>query len=225
MEEGNNQFITHRVGLLFGFAGILGSIALFTGDMLIFYRGDETNIFANMGLVSEARITGSAICGLLAGWLYTLGAGQVYYAFQPAKRWARLGVFFSFASVMILYGVIHGAYIAIATSSVIANQLGLDVDLTVKLAVDINNTMRLLAYPFFAAFTILFIVFVWKKATLYPRWVILFSPAIPFLFSDLVANSLDGRFFTIIAGAYLNIMLFLFFGASTIALWKKQKEK
>ncbi len=41
-----------------------------------------------MAAVSSQRIILSGLTALFAAWLHLLGAGQVYYAFQPAARWS-----------------------------------------------------------------------------------------------------------------------------------------
>jgi hypothetical protein len=61
---------------------------------------------------------------------------------------------------------------------------------------------------------------VWKRKTLYTRWMLLFYPLIPFLFQGLLAKMLTGNAWTIIIGGYLNLILVVFFIASTIALWR-----
>lgn len=221
MNHQETPFISHKTAIWFGIAGILGSIILFAGDMLFYYNGDSGDYIINIGNTSPNRLMASGITALISAWLYTLGAGQVYYAFQPAKRWARLSVFFAFASVMITYGIVHAAYVAIGTSAINAIELGHDPYVLSKLAVDINEAIRLFAYPSFAIFTLVFIPAVWKKTTHYPRWMILCIPAIPFLFADFINNTLQGSLRIIIAGGYLNLMLLLFFSASTIALWNK----
>ena len=75
--------------------------------------------------------------------------------------------------------------------------------------------------PIFGLLSFLFITQVWKRKTLYPRWILLFFPLIPFLLEDVICKNLSGSISIIICGGYLNHILIIFFTASSIALWNK----
>lgn len=213
-----NNFWTRVLGIF----GILGGITLLTGDMLFYYDPTNTNLFENMGNASDSRIIYSAVTALLASWFYILGVIHVYQAFKPTKPLIKNTVLICFAAITISYGVVHGAFVAIATSSKLAIENNLDLNDSVALANEANNTLRLIVYPIFGLLSILFITQVWKKNTLYPRWIILFFPLIPFLIQDFICNNLSGNIWIIVCGGYLNHILIIFFTASTIALWNKK---
>jgi hypothetical protein len=177
-----------------------------------------------MGNASNFRIKMSGLTALIASWFYLIGLGQVYYAFQTSKTSIRNMVLVCFAAIFTSYGVIHAAYVAIATSAKLAMQNNLNIDKSVVLASETNDLLRLFVYPFFAVLSVLFISQVLKKKTLYPKWMIFFFPLIPFLLQGFVDKLVSGNTRVIILGGYLNLMLVVFFTASTIALWKK-KEK
>ena len=213
-----NNFWTRVLGIF----GILGGITLLTGDMLFYYDPTNTNLFENMGNASDSRIIYSAVTALLASWFYILGVIHVYQAFKPTKPLIKNTVLICFAAITISYGVVHGAFVAIATSSKLAIENNLDLNDSVALANEANNTLRLIVYPIFGLLSILFITQVWKKNTLYPRWIILFFPLIPFLIQDFICKNLSGNIWIIVCGGYLNHILIIFFTASTIALWNKK---
>ncbi len=219
MDSNSNQVFSRQTAVLLGILGILGSIVLFAGDMLFYYNGDQIDFIANMGNVSPERIVLSGVSALIAAWLYTFASGQVYYAFQPAKKWIRVTVFVTFTMIMISYGVVHGAYVAIAVSAQNAVGMGMAPDAFTELAVTTNNAVRYITYLPFGIFTALFIPAVWLKKTYYPRWVIIFSPIILFLLSGAITGALDGKMKSIIGGGYLNLILLLFFSTATIGLW------
>ena len=204
---------------LFGIFGILGGFILFAGDMLLYYVPSSTNLFKNMGFVSDLRIVLSGLSALIAAWFYTLGAGQMYHAFRPAKNTIRNTASIIFAGILIGYGVVHGAYIAIATSVKIAMQNQMDLQTTTRLAIDVNLAIRMLIYPLFAILSIIFIWQVWQKKTLYPRWMILFYPLLTFGLKDFIINLFSGNLRIIIEGGFLNLILVVFFTMSTISLW------
>jgi len=214
--------ISRQAAIVFGLSGILGSLVLFAGDMLFYYNGESTNLIANMAGSSSERIVISGVCALIAAWLYTLASGQIYYAFQPAQKWIRLTVFFSFAAIMIAYGVVHGAYIAIAVSAKNAVGLGMAPDSLAGLAITANNALRFVAYVPFGIFSVVFIVAVWGRKTWYPRWFVLFCPVFPFMVSGRIVENLEGRLKTIVGGGYLNLLLLAFFLASTLVLARRR---
>ncbi len=224
MNHHSNNLISPLTATWLGFSGILGSLVLFFGDMLFYYNGAQTDFISNMSIVSSERIIISGICSLISAWLYTLASGQIYFAFQPAKKWIRLTVFLCFLAVMISFGVVHAAYIAIATSAKNAVELGVTPYALTGLAVSTNNALRFLAYIPFGIFSILFVTTVWAKNTYYPRWLILFSPIIPFLLTDIIVSNLEGEIKAIVGGGYLNLIVLLFFCCSTFALWLKKKK-
>ena len=210
---------------IMGLSGILGGVLLFVGDMLFYYDAVSTNYLLNMGNASDTRIITSSMSALLAAWFYTFGLGQVYVAFKPSKTMVRNIVVVCFASIMISYGVVHGAYVALATTARLAVENNLDIETSTNLASKANQALRNLVYPIFAILSVLFIYQVWKRKTLYPRWIIFFFPALPFLFQGFLDDILTGSLRVVILGGYLNLIMIVFFTASTIAMWNKGNEK
>ncbi|MBT3742341.1 MAG: hypothetical protein HOG32_09045 [Polaribacter sp.] len=208
-----------------GVFGILGGLILFAGDMLLYYDPVNMSLKQNMGNASDFRIIASGVCALFAAWFYMLGLGQVYYAFKTTKPIFRNGTLISFGGILISYGIVHGAFLAIATTAKLATEHSLDINEAVLLSEKTNEILRLFVYPLFGILSILFISQVWKRKTLYPRWIILFFPLIPFLIEDLVTKYLQNDIWIIIKGGYLNIILVIFFTASTIALWNIKKSE
>ena len=208
-----------------GIFGILGGLVLFTGDMLSFYDSNSIDVFQNMSKVSDLRIMLSGLAGLFAAWFYMLGLIHVYYAFKPATTISRNIVLISFASILIAYGVIHSLFVGTAITAKLSLQNDLDINTVTSLAWKSDHLLRLFVYPSFIVLSFVFIVQVWKRKTYYPRWIILFYPLIPFLFRGIVSNILTGTPWLIILGGYLNIILIIFFTASTIALWNKNLDE
>ena len=215
-----NQFWLRLTGIF----GILGGLILFVGDMLFYYDTNSTDFIQNMGNASNFRIKMSGLTALFASWFYLIGLVQVYFAFKISKTSIRNIVLICFAAIFTSYGVIHAAYVAIATSAKLAMQNNLNIENSITLASETNDLLRLFVYPFFAILSVLFFTQVLKNKTLYPKWMVFFFPLIPFLLQGFVSKLVTGNLRVIVLGGYLNLMLVLFFTASTIALWNK-KEK
>jgi hypothetical protein len=75
----------------------------------------------------------------------------------------------SFAMVMVAMGIIHGAYVALATSAQNAVQFGLAPGALKQLALTTNNSMRAIGFLPFGIFAACFVAGVWEKRTRYPR--------------------------------------------------------
>ena len=206
-----------------GLLGILGGFLLFMGDMLIYYLPDSTNLLLNMGIVSEQRIVLSGLTALFSAWCYTLGLGQVYFAFSTTKKIFRRIVVLSFGMILIAYGVIHAGFMAIATTSQLAVSNDLDLNSATLLARRIDELLRLFIYPLFALCSLVFITQVWNKKTRYPRWILFFFPLLSFGLKFFFERWLEGHVWVIVIGGYYNLMLILFFVASTIALWNQKQ--
>ncbi len=213
----NKQFWIRFSGLF----GILGGMVLFAGDMLFYYDTENTNLIVNMGNVSESRIIVSAVTALIATWLYLSGLIQIYFAIQPVKPFYRNLILACFTAIFTAYGIVHGAYVAIAASAKLAVTHNLELKQSVDLAIQVNQTLRFTVYPIFALLSVLFISQILKRKTLYPRWIVFFYPLLPFLGQFVICQHLTGSVKTIICGGYLNLLLIVFFIASTIALWRK----
>jgi len=202
-----------------GIAGILGGIILFAGDLLFYYDAVGDSFKGNMAKSSDMRIILSAITALFATWFYLLGLIPVYQAFQPSSKSARNTIIISFAAILTAYGVIHGAYVAIATSSKLSAQYNLDLEQATTLASEVNRILRLFVYPFFAVLSFVFIREVWQRKSLYPRWIIFFFPLIPFPLLSILRRVLTGCPKIVFTGGFFNLILILFFATSTVALW------
>jgi len=213
-----NQFWIRTFGLF----GILGGLTLFAGDLLFYFNTESINFNENMSISSDFRIIASGVTALLATWFYLLGLGQVYFAFKPSSATMRNTVLFSFAGLLILYGIVHSEYVGIATSAKLAAQNNLDITESVALAIKTNKVLRLFGYPLFLILSIAFISQVWKRNTLYPKWIIFFFPLFPFILQFVFKQVLSGTVWLVVIGGYLNLIMTLFFLASSIALWNKK---
>jgi len=207
----------------FGIFGIFGGLILFSGDMLFYYSTESIDFAENMSKVSDNRIIISGVSALIATWFYLLGLGQVYYAFKSSVF--KNTVIISFASLLILYGIVHSAYTGIAISAKLAAQNNLDITESIALALKTNKILRLFGYPVFLFLSVFFLSQVWKRKTLYPRWIMFFFPLIPFLLQFVLSEILSGTLWLVVMGGYLNLILVLFFLASTVALWNKTQLK
>lgn len=206
-----------------GIFGLLGGLILFAGDMLFYFNQESTDLVQNMSQVSDLRIKASAVSALLASWCYVLGLPHLNFAFSPTKPATRKVIVLGFGSIFIAYGVIHGAFVAIAAAAKLATENQLDLHQSIALAREANDLLRLFVYPIFAVVSLFFIAQVWKGKTLYPKWILLFYPLTTLILFELVISKLlSGVAWTIIMGGHFNLILVLFFAVSTVVLWNEE---
>ncbi len=204
-----------------GLSGVAGGILLFAADMLLYYNNNQTDRLLNMAQAADWRIELSGVFALLATWLYLFGVVPVYYAFGKSRPYIQITVTVLLGAILIAYGVIHGAYTAIAVSAKSAYWHQLNMIENTRLAIETNQLMRLLVYPVFGILSVLFIYQVLTKKTYYSVWIIPFFPLLPFLLRKQVKNLLHGQWEIIVWGGYLNLIVILFLLASLISLWNK----
>ncbi len=207
-----------------GLSGILGAIVLFTGDMLYYFNpnGGLSSI-TTMGSGPDWRLLAGGAASLIAAWLYTMGAGQIYFALKPAGKRISMLAFISFAAVMIAYGIAHASFFSIGSGAKNAFLAGVKVELMTKLPSQYFSLLIKITYLPVVIITVLFVYSVLFRKTLYPRWIIPFFPVFPYLFEGIVSQHLSGTLQVIIAGGYKNLIMLLFYLASTIVLWNGGK--
>ena len=190
---------------------------------MFYFNEESTDLVRNMSQASDFRIKASAVSALLASWCYVLGLPHLNFAFSPAQPAIRKGIVLGFGSIFIAYGVIHGAFVAIATSAKLAMDHQLDLEESIVLARQANDVIRAFVYPIFGVVSLFFIAQVWKRRTLYPRWILLVYPLTTLVLFELVISKLlSGAVWTIVMGGHFNLILVLFFAVSTIVLWNEK---
>lgn len=204
-----------------GFAGVLGGLLCFIGDMLFYYVDGSIDITANMGEVSFDRIVLSGLLSLPSCWLYLAGCLQVYLAFQPASKAAQVVVGVGMVMIMTGFGMVHANYVAIAVAVQFAKEHKLSLHQALNNAIASNNALRMPLYLTFAVVSLVFIPVVLTRSTHYPCWMCAAYPLLMFLLNYPIGYACLAlpNVYQVIVGGYLNLMMVIFFGCSTIALW------
>ncbi len=175
-----------------------------------------------MANASDWRIKFSAVTALFSICFLLFGVYSIYEAFSKIKPKIKWFVIICFSYIFIAYGVIHANYVAIATSIKLVAKHHLPVEESILLAKQTNDLLRLLVYPVFGILSIIFIWQVGFGKTKYPKWMVFFYPLLLFLLQGSFNFFLKGQIWIIVMGGYLNLMLIIFFTASTISLWNKK---
>jgi hypothetical protein len=176
--------------------------------------------------ISEARLSWGYYLGVLGLPFFILGFWQVYQGLKPAGKWRSLPIFLINTFVIVIGTATHGQTALLAL--VVQAQEKVSGEAQVILAQMFDqftfyyNPILLVLRVLTLITTIWFIVAVLSKRTLYPRWIAFFSPWVL-----LIVLMIPG-FISPTIGGYLippafNIAHTIFFGLSTILLWKKEQ--
>ena len=207
-----------------GIAGILGAAILFIGDILYLY--DSSAEVAGLKSISDlpdGRFLASGISALIGGWLYTLGAGQLYFALRPSGKLISILTFGFFAAIMIGYGIAHAAFFSIISGAKDAFLTGAETAVLTELPKKYFYLLvQILTIPGVIA-AILFVYAILFRKTHYPKWIVVLFPLFLFLLKDMIVEGLTGMSKAVLNGGYENMIMLLFFLVSTIVLWNGGK--
>lgn len=213
-----------------GLAGIVGSVLLIAGDLALGgwvpmsgrELGDmSVEGFVRSGFEAYNGKTGLMLVGAWAGPIaacfFVIGFAQVWFALRPAGTLLAGTTFSSFAVFAISAGAFHASYAFLAVG-VFAEQAG-----ATDPAIVWDYLTRVLVTFLFATATPLavgslaFAYAVAFRPTLYPRWMVLFTPLLLVMTRDVtfwVPAPLGGPLYA----THFNICLLVFFAVSTLAL-------
>jgi hypothetical protein len=214
------SFETITIIKLCGIAGTLGALVTGLGDLLYNHiPGSTQTLYEKMSAFSQKRLVTAGILGLIGSWLYFLGTFHLYYAFLPVGNKFALATSISFALVATAYGAAHASYYAIGNAAKIARANQLDIESAGKQGEALFSKLVLVTYLPVLALSLLMIYGVVSGHSVYPVWMVIFLPIVPYLFRPVVLKILRGRTHELVRDSYDNFVLLLYFLVSTIVLW------
>jgi len=191
--------------------------------LYLYNQNGELSRLRTISNMPDWQLLTSGVTALVAGWFYTLGAGQIYFALRPSGKIISMFAFGSFAAVMIGYGVGHAAYFSVLTGAKDAFLTGVEAEVMTELPGKYFNLLvQILLLPGGIA-TILFSYAILFRKTHYPWWIVPFFPFFLYLLKDVFVQRLPGILKLIIDGGYANLIMLLFYLVSTIVLWNGGK--
>ncbi len=209
----------HRATLhprLAGLSGLVGALLFFAGDML-FYGHFGSGADFPAGLVhtvthaSDARLYAGGLVGPFAACLCILGFWQVSRNVLPPQGFAARFLFVLFAILMIFGGAIHALWTAHGLS--LKYCYGSD-DAGCRAVLQTVRSYWSLSYYLGAASgvaaSVLLAVLVLFRKTSYPRWTVLFNPAL-LVFLSTFAPKIPAPLGAVIVGGSANLSIALFF--------------
>lgn len=191
--------------------GILGSALMFAGDMLLYYEpvsGLNYDSVAVMGIMPIERLIAGGIIGPVASVFSIIGGYLFYTVFKPVNKTLAKILFACFAVQFIFSGTYHAmfsnfGFVGRLPESLQAQQI-----------LFIQNYLKSIYNVIFICgtiWTILLFYLVIFKRSIYPNWMLLFTPTLLLLLAKTVKNYIPYPLGAIVYGGWINLCFMLFF--------------
>jgi len=196
---------------LLSLSGILGSVLMFTGDMLLYYEpvsGLEYDSVARMGTMPIQRLMAGGLIGPIASIFSIIGGYIFYMVFKPHNKTLAKILFANFAILFIVAGTYHAMFTNYGFIGRLPESLQPQQILFIKTYLkSINNVV----YFCGILFTLLLFYLVIFKKSLYPKWMLLFTPTLLILMAGFVKDYIPYPLGAIVYGGWINLCFMLFF--------------
>ncbi|MCI6154646.1 MAG: hypothetical protein PUI84_04975 [Bacteroidales bacterium] len=207
---------------LTGYAGIVGSLLMYIGDMLLYFTTRpitdlESELLPSMGTVPLWRLIAGGLLGPLATILIIIG---FYHLFLRTKKTRKKTAFWMhvFFSVSMIFG---GAYHAFFPAfGIVASQGHPEI---IGNLLSYTRLLGGLTFYLMGIGCLLFCVLILQKQTSYPRWVVIVTPLVT-IWGNFLWQMLPQPYLLLIAGGWNNLICTLIFAVSLLTL-NKHKEK
>ena len=196
---------------LFSIFGIIGSLLMFIGDMLLYFEpvsGLDYNSIAKMSTMPIDRLIAGGLIGPIASIFYLIGGYIFYIVFRPVNKVLASILFACFAIMFILAGSYHAMFPNFGFIGRLPEALQSQQLLFIHTYLGLIYTV---IYIFGIFWTLLLFYLVIFKKSLYPIWMLLFTPTLLVLLSQSLKDYIPYPLGAIIYGGWINLCFMLFF--------------
>lgn len=217
--------------LKYGIIGITAVILTIICDFILIGRPNSSYSFLKLGTesmngLSQWRILVGTFGGIVVLPLQIAGLMPLYYGLRPAGKVKSFVVAFIAGHAEVIAAAFHISYAFIASGwklyhtvmpqNIAAAEMLKSFDLYWKITIVIMSVDLILS-------SVLFILLIISKNTLYPKWMALLNPCFIFLYTYLIVLPIPNPIGGFVAPAFLNISTLIFFSFSTFIVYKKLK--
>ncbi|MCD4665317.1 MAG: hypothetical protein K8R68_08595 [Bacteroidales bacterium] len=196
---------------LFSLSGILGSLLMFTGDMLLYYEpvsGLEYDSVTVMSTMPIKRLIAGGLIGPVASVFSLIGGYLFYIVFRSTNKVLAKILFACFAVFFIVAGTYHAMFPNFGFIGRLPESLQPQQLLFIRTYLKSIYTLIFICATFWTI--ILFYLVIFKKS-LYPVWMLLFTPTLLLLLSQYVKDYIPYPLGAIIYGGWINLCFMVFF--------------
>lgn len=227
MIEARQQTVDQRTLVILAYVGLSGPLAMFAGDMLLYYQNVSSDYFAAhiaeiMRDMDFVRLALGGLLGPVAAVLYMASFLVIVLLIDPHHHRSRVGILVLFACMMAVGGAYHAQFplLAFHADAVLAGALqqGETIPAVGKLPSSYLTVLTSAYIGFGAPAWIWLAVLILLRRTLLPRWSLLLIPVLWFPLGDLFYR-LPQPLNIILAGGWFNLSyLPMFFLLLKVAL-------
>ena len=196
---------------IFSLSGILGSLLMFTGDMLLYYEpvsGLEYNSVAVMSRMPINRLIAGGLIGPIASVFSIIGGYLFYMVFRSVNKVLAKILFACIAIFFLVAGTYHAMFPNFGFIGRLPESLQPQQLLFIRTY--LKSIYTLISICGFFWTLILFYLVIFKKS-LFPMWMLLFTPTLLILLSGFVKNNIPYPLGAIIYGGWINLSFMVFF--------------
>jgi hypothetical protein len=196
---------------LFSLFGILGSLLMFSGDMMLYFEpvsGLEYNSIARMGTMPIERLIAGGLMGPFASIFSIIGGYLFYMIFRSVNKTIAIILFICFAIFFIFGGTYHALFPNFGFVGRLPESLQTQQLLFIKTYKESLYTVIFICGTFWTL--LLFYLILFKK-TIYPKWMLLFTPTLLIMVSQPLKNYIPYPLGAVIYGGWINLCFMLFF--------------
>ena len=209
---------------LLSLSGILGSVLMFSGDMLLYYEpvsGFDYNNTARMGTMPIERLIAGGLIGPV-GSIFSIISGYLFYLiFRSVNKFLAKSLFVCFAILFVFAASYHAMFPNLGFIGRLPESLQSQQLLFIRTYLKSIYALIFICGTFWTL--ILFYLVDFKKS-LYPVWMLLFTPTLLILLSSLVKNYIPYPFGAIIYGGWINLCFILFFSVCFLQFSRKRNK-
>ncbi|MEN8225260.1 MAG: DUF6796 family protein [Bacteroidota bacterium] len=191
--------------------GIFGSLLMFTGDMLLYYEpvsGLDYDSVARMSTMPIERLMAGGLVGPIASIFSIIGSYLFYIIFKSVNKILAKFLFVSFAILFVFAGSYHALFPNFGFIGRLPESLQPQHLIYLRSYLNQINT---LIYIFGTIGTFLLFYLVIFKKSLFPKWILLFTPTLLILFASFVKYYIPYPLGAIVYGGWINLCFMLFF--------------
>jgi len=184
---------------------------MFTGDMLLYYEpvsGLDYDSVARMSTMPVKRLVAGGLIGPIAAIFSIIGTYLFYMVFRSVNKALAKISFVSFAILFIVAGSYHAVFANFGFIGRLPESLQIQQLLFLKTYL---KSIYILIFICGTFWTFIFFYLVIFKKSLFPIWILLFTPTLLILFSKILKNHIPYPLGAIVYGGWINLCFMLFF--------------
>ena len=202
-------------------SGIVGSLLMYIGDMLLYYEpvsGFDYDSTARMSTMPIGRLISGGLIGLFASMFYIIGGYFFYILFNSANKILAKLLFVNIAIMCVFAGSYHAMFPYLGFVGRLPESFQSEQLAFIRTYLDLIKTLM---FVFAIIWTLILFYLVIFKKTLYPKWMLLLTPILLILAAGFVKDYIPYPFGAIIYGGWINLSFMLFFIVCLIHFSKK----